>query len=232
MKTARLFKLKRVHPKAKVYRKPIVKAKPKTLEEQLLDLMDLSEFNDKISHTGNKNNPVYRDLFEFLEEFKIDKNRIAVGNNQVGPIEKSNIVNQLEKISYYVPLAKITKLFDLMDKCAKQKLSLSLAELQNADSSGLMFDFDINQDSDISQLDDILISTIVKKILEIIINLLDLTKQTPFESYAAVIKKPNPIYKKELSTDSVDCYRDGIHIIIPGIKLSRKAKRFIMDKIS
>ena len=46
------------------------------------------------------------------------------------------------------------------------------------------------------------------------------------ETYAAVITKKKLVYKEEYKL-----YKNGFHILIPGIKLTREAKKLIYNKI-
>jgi phage/plasmid-associated DNA primase len=163
-------------------------------------------------------NPKYQLLKDYLKDYKLDKDSNV----------KSNITAPSGR--YLLTESQKRRFFELLKECCiKDKLTLHYRELQHSDfdkkeGSGIMFDFDLYQDSSKNDLHEKpmleflhIIFRVFREYIDLPINLI---------TYIAVISKKNVIYN-----ESKKQYKNGFHIIIPGIQLTREAKKFIYYKL-
>ena len=155
----------------------------------------------------------YRNLSSFLEEFKCIQ-----GQN-------SNIIDQGQKIAYEIPDTIIPRFFNLLEKCRKKKVVTSFSEKQ-LEPSGLMLDFDIIQEGEKSQLQDDHFYNITRCTMEVISNMLSYETDAKFTTHVIILRKTKTEFKQQSKS-----FKDGFHIIIPGIKLNKNVKKFIIKKI-
>lgn len=160
-----------------------------------------------------ENNIHYLRLKDFLKPFKLQKNS-KIKSNVTAPIGRFNI-----------PEDNFNTFFNLLKECCeKEKLVLHFREIQNNESSGIMYDFDLYQDSDKNILLTFSFNQLLHKIFKIIFDMVDINPN--YITYASVIIK-----KKLILNEQKKLYKNGFHILIPGIKLSRLAKKLIYNKI-
>lgn len=155
-----------------------------------------------------------------LQEFFSDTKMI---NNKSDPT--TNIIDRHAGKCYNVPEKKIAKMFKLLEACRRNKQRLMFNERQQ-DMSGIMLDFDIYQDTEEDQITDEILYILTQKIIELItkiINFKDAKKET---FYIGVTRRPKITFNEEK-----DCYKDGFHMIIPSIKVSRGVKCLLIKKI-
>ena len=125
-----------------------------------------------------------------------------------------------------IPLDKLNIFFDLLEKCRKNNLHLNFLEKQNKEYSGIVLDFDILQNNNESLIEDKHFNKITQRIM----NVINLAVQLPsdIDTTVAIIKREK---LKEVYEGDKRVYKEGFHIIIPGIKISRPLKRYIVDTI-
>lgn len=146
-----------------------------------------------------------RNLLEFLEDFKCDESG------------ESNIwCHRYGR--YNIPDNHLNTFFDLLDECRKSGVFTHFMEGQN-DPSGIMLDIDIRQDCSGSQITTDHIYLFIEKIFKILLNHLD----TPIDEHCGVIRKTPELIG--------EYYKDGFHILIPGLKVSRKYKKYLVKFI-
>ena len=137
----------------------------------------------------------------------------------------TNIVDRFTKKCYNVPAAKIPKMFKLIDECRKNNISMMLTEKQ-LDPSGLMFDFDIQQEKNKSQISTEMIEEFCQNLFALLIEILDFKDKQKEIFYVGITRRP----VIDMPSDK-EYYKDGFHVLIPGIKVSRAIKIFIINKI-
>jgi phage/plasmid-associated DNA primase len=176
-------------------------------------------------------NPV---LSDSEEDYKMRSNSIYQNSNYIELLKlledptiitpkgcpDTNIVNILTKKSYNVPTSKIAKFFDCLDACRRAKLPFMFHERQ-LEPSGIMLDFDIMQDCDNSQINDVIVQHLVTKLIKILLSMIVIEDNTKI--YVGVTKKPKVLYNEEKKV-----YKDGFHLIIPSIQITRAAKRYFV----
>ncbi len=127
---------------------------------------------------------------------------------------------------YNISNGSLKRFFDLLDECRKDKLHLHYAEKQQ-EYSGMMIDLDINHYEMTNQINDMSLQDIVNTITDVIAESIDL--QQDVETYVGVLKADAPRLKYD---NSGSFYRESIHILIPGIKISKILKQFILKQVS
>ena len=176
-------------------------------------------------------NPI---LSDSEEDYKLRSNSIYQNTNYIELMKllddpaiitpkgspDTNIVNILTKKSYNVPASKIPKFFEYLDSCRRNKLPFMFHERQ-LDHSGIMLDFDIMQDCDTTQINDVIVQHLVTKLTKLLFTMIVVEENTKI--YIGVTKKPKVLYNEEKKV-----YKDGFHLIIPGIQITKAAKRYFV----
>lgn len=162
-----------------------------------------------------RNHASYRALSSFLINYKCESGG------------KSNIIDQGQKIPYNIPPKILPKFFDLLEKCRREDLILNFSEKQ-LEPSGIMLDFDIEQDTEKSQLQDHHFYSLTSSIMKEICSMLNTTDK--ITTHILFLRKKDTEYKKS-TLGKEDYFKDGFHIIIPGIKLEKTVKKYLIKKI-
>lgn len=186
---------------------------------------DLDDIPDDIE---NKINYKFQEKFSTnIKSYRKFINRsdwITPSNDETTNIIDRNAFydNKIAAKSYNIPEDKIYKLCKHLEICRRTKDHMMVAERQQ-EYSGLMIDIDIHQKTAKSTIDNTVYTIIIGKVVNI------MQKYINFENldviYSAVTKKPQTKYNKEKKY-----YKDGFHILFPGIKLTRPVKKFLLKK--
>ena len=140
----------------------------------------------------------------------------------------TNIINRLRGKCYRIPQEKLGKFFRRLEACRRTKTKLMFAELQNKDSSALMLDFDILQTVPGSQVTSSTLESLASGVFGVLCKFLNLSakfnEKRELDLHCIFTRKPQPVPKD-------NHYKDGLHMIVPSVKLSRPVKRFLIDKI-
>jgi phage/plasmid-associated DNA primase len=134
-----------------------------------------------------------------------------------------NFVDQIKKISYNIPETSIPQFMRLLEECRRTGISIGFSESQNA-QSGIMLDFDILQTDSKSQITDVHITTLIQHVMAIIVETIKIDTQRHI--FPVMVTKKITLVAKE------DLFKDGLHIVIPTIQLSKQHKRAIIDLIN
>lgn len=174
-----------------------------------------------LNKIGYENSAEFKELNTFLKEYKLDKNDRSVKANVTSPYGRYLIPNT-EKASAF---------FRLLEKCREKKIALHFREMQysdleNKEGSGIMIDFDIYQDSDKNPLETKNTQSLCKIIMKCLDNMLDRDRDINLECYVGVIVKPRLIFNEEKGL-----WKNGIHILIPHVQLSKEQKRLFLQKV-
>lgn len=184
--------------------------------------------NNVYNYLSNKQHPSYNDLITFVKQFEKTKSDIS--------FKKPNICDVYLKKAYDIPDNKIGEFMNLLNKCNAEKyLKLNFTELQLSDKknkigSGLMYDFDILQDSKFSKLSNFGFTNLISELLNIINSVLNFNASNlhkiKITHYACIIRKPEIEFK-----ENENKYKDGFHILFPSIKTTKEVKKYIFSKI-
>ncbi len=124
----------------------------------------------------------------------------------------------------------ITAFFKRYEKAVNNpKNRLMIAEKQNK-VSGIMIDFDIYYDENNtrkkSRIDNNIYRQICKEILKLYLEYLVPESSDIKKIYIGVTKKDKITYDEENKW-----FKDGFHILIPGVMVSKETKKFLLNKI-
>lgn len=159
-------------------------------------------------------------------------------NKKKHPEGKVNFINQCDPYpaSFCIPPANIPQVMSLLWECSKKTLfpdvevaPISYSEPQNKEASGIMLDFDILQDCEESQITLEIVQSLITYTFMILSDMIEpgASSISSDSTYILVLKKPAPVFKQDENS-----YKDGFHIVIPGIKLSREAKRYLISELN
>jgi phage/plasmid-associated DNA primase len=155
--------------------------------------------------------PAYSIMATFLRQF-------------VSQDDNANIIDQGKKQKYFIPETQIPDFFKLLEDCRTSGAVMNLSEKQ-LEHSGIMLDFDILQENDKSQLTYSHFYTITQEVLIHVLKII-VPDTDKFTTNVMILRKKKLEYK-EVGT----CYKDGFHILIPGIKVKREVKKYLIEEI-
>lgn len=188
------------------------------------DIFDNEQYVYPISQDIAKtfSSPAYKDLLELLRKCYTDNKELA---NVIAPgIGRYSITSNTQ-----------TEFFDLLYESYKQGIKMHFAEKQNADASGLMIDLDIDHYEKTSKLTDDLISEITRLVTNVVISTIKV--DASFTTHVGILKPSTPRLKNSINSSSTvgyndsSYYREGLHLLYPGLYLSRNHKSHIMNKL-
>lgn len=148
--------------------------------------------------------------------------------NSTGDIT-TNIVDRYSKKCFCIPDRNISKFFKFLEVSRRKKLKMMMYEKQ-AEYSGIMLDFDIKLEHGgktcIEHTHYHRLCIAVLRVLLRFIHFPDADMEKKKDVYIAFTKKPKIVYDTEH-----DSYKDGIHMLIPGIQITRSFKKHIINTI-
>lgn len=153
--------------------------------------------------------------------------------------QKCNIINPTRP-PYCVPNSHVEEFFDLLDQCQRQKLILHYGERQttaNMTHSGIMLDFDKYQDTKEVQVDELNFNKLIDEIGRILTDSLDFSSKElyddkgRFKFHIFIIRRPEIKMIKQNVLNTVT-YKDGFHILIPEIQVSKGFKIFLNERLA
>ena len=169
------------------------------------------------SHITYNINTVYSNSIKNLHNFLSDPKIINPNSDPT-----TNFIDRLSGKCYNIPDNKINKFFKLIGECVKENKLFAIAERQKEDS-GIMLDFDIYQDDEKNQLSDAIFQDLCQKIIGILSKIITINNTNiPI----CITRKPSIKYN-----DEKNCFKDGFHLIIPSIKVSRGIKKLLIKKL-
>jgi hypothetical protein len=145
--------------------------------------------------------------------------------------ERTNIFIP-SKARYVILDQDLARFFILLENVRRDGISLIFAEKQDEKSSGIIIDVDIYYRANIteSKIDDRLLRDCASILMRAIEDIFDLTplKQVTDKIEIAITKREKPVPKEH---NNFTVMSEGFHILIPGIKISRQAKHFLINRI-
>lgn len=177
-----------------------------TLAIRSEDMMD--------TYIQQKMNTSLKDLIKYLK----NPDKITTKNSKL-----TNIINSKYRKSYN--LNEVDYFFDKLEQCRIDDLLINYGELQS-ERSGIMIDFDRYQTCGERMFKDDQFYKFAILFTKFINDYLELDKSEEL-SYNIFI-----IYRRNLEFNrTTDLYKDGVHILIPEIQISRSAKKFLFKKL-
>jgi len=146
----------------------------------------------------------------------------------------TNIINRINGSTYNFPPNIIETFFCKLNNARKENTPLHFQERQDKEHSGIMIDFDRNQISKQSEFNNIMFQNLSCHLTQILVEILDITNDMTdqdgrFPINIFYIQKPKPVVK--VVEDGKNIYRDGFHILIPHIMVSRAVKQYLIREI-
>jgi phage/plasmid-associated DNA primase len=146
--------------------------------------------------------------------------------------EFTNIYNLQTGITYNIPNNKINKFFDLLERIRRSNpIGLKWVEKQyfaDTNYSGIMIDLDIYQETIDSQFDRSTYTLLFHHIAETIkqyFNLESVHKESTFSIHIVILRRPKISRKSDNEP-----FKDGVHILIPGLQVRKESKKFFINK--
>lgn len=136
----------------------------------------------------------------------------------------TNIIDRFYNKCYNIPSQKIVPFFKMIEACRRNKERIMFAEKQ-LEHSGIMIDFDILQDTEEPQITGDIIKTLCSRIVGLLLKLIKFPERK-MSIIVGVTKKPKILYREDKNA-----WKDGLHILIPGIKVTRSIKSLIINKL-
>jgi phage/plasmid-associated DNA primase len=174
---------------------------------------------------------------EILREFKEFLNNPEYINGKNDPntniVDRKNMTNGIySPICYNIPDNKIPKFFKYLEICRRKNLIMMMYEKQ-LEYSGIMLDFDIMQDHGQTQIDQFLYNKLCTIIGQQLYKYIDInnsiTKSRYNKDYVKLhivfTKKPKVVFNEEKQY-----FKDGFHMLIPGIKINKETKKFFIEQ--
>lgn len=135
----------------------------------------------------------------------------------------TNIVDRARSKCYCIPNKSIPKFFEHIEKCRRNDIRFMMYEKQ-LEYSGIMLDFDIYQDKETSQMNYMQFHRLIQKVITLLVEYLSVPSK--IQIHIGIIKKPKVVYNEEKKV-----YKDGFHLLIPGIKATRPFKKFFINEL-
>ena len=147
--------------------------------------------------------------------------------------EKANILlNIISSNSYYRKFkydsTLLIEFYEKLYNCIKTSEVLIVAQEVPEEYSGIYLDFDILQKANSSQITDEMIENTCKSINNILLNMLNINIKNikNFTSTYVITRR------QEISLyNDTSIYKDGMHIIIPDIKITKDAKTYLWQHL-
>lgn len=192
------------------------------VDDQPIDVTSLDEI---IQKNISKN---IRDLTSFFT----DNHLVTEKRSQ-----KTNIINMGEKKTYHVPDVYADEFFTLLENCRKEGRDIYYAERQEtADQmhSGIMIDFDVYQRTKDVQINKKHFEALTRYLTNFIGRTLDYKEHAVDEMFnfkIFFIRKPSVVLIPPKVEGGQLKYKDGFHILIPELQVSKGYKRFLIQEM-
>ncbi len=131
------------------------------------------------------------------------------------------------KGSFLIPDNKIREFMRRLAKCIESGYSCMYSEAQ-LEYSGIMLDFDILQKAPTSSITTRFIDDLIDGIFSVMLELINLDNflEDGGEVHFVILKRPEVTFSNEHQA-----YKDGIHILIPTVKIKRPLKKLLIEKL-
>lgn len=174
---------------------------------------------------NNTHNTALRNFTEFLRDQYSYKTATKV--------DKTNIIDQDSKQTWALPNEVVMQLLHHIEECRKSGATLHMSEKQqytNKMESGIMLDIDAKYKIANPEIKKTSKFKLVEAIVEIIVNSLDhsyvAVEDDKSSTICGIIERP-----KSSLIDNEKLFKKGLHILIPGIWVTRPYKKYIVAEI-
>jgi len=171
-------------------------------------------------------NPVLNELNLFLKE--------PAFINPIGDAS-SRLINLATRIPYNIPDIRINKFFKYIEHIRRKRLSgimwMERQYFHENDYSGIMIDLDIYQETAQSQFIDFAYNLLAQHLARVLKQYLNIEEHKQADG---TIKIQAIILRRQRITRKSDeePFKDGIHVLLPGIKVKKEVKKLLIDKFA
>jgi phage/plasmid-associated DNA primase len=170
---------------------------------------------------------VQENVYSIVGAYKTYMSEPSFINSKGDPT--TNIVDLYTKKCYHIPDNKIRKFMKIIEIMRRKNLKMMIYEKQS-EYSGIMEDFDVHLnhggESPITKTHYHRLCIMMFRVISKFIEFPDASTDPVQEFYVAFTKKPKLVYNSEGGY-----YKDGRHMLIPGIQINRGLKKLINDYI-
>lgn len=172
----------------------------------------------------NINNNCLRDLENFLHD--------QFNYKTATRVNATNTIDQKSKYTWAFPNDVFAQLMYHIEECRKGNCVLHFSERQqyeDCNESGLMFDFDCLYKVPKPVVEKTTKLKFIEAIMSIIIDTLDLhtgSRNNGGSTKIGIIERPRSSF-----IENKGLYKMGLHLLIPGVMLTRPHKRYIISEI-
>lgn len=138
---------------------------------------------------------------------------------------RTNIVDQVAHTCYCIPDGKIGEAMRLLDDCRKKQVISGFSERQR-EHSGILIDLDLLTPTERSYIENTMYQRMASYLIQMLQKFLKFKYKSEERVFVVFLRKPNVKYctkKKE--------YKDGLHILIPGVQVTKEFKRYFIDQL-
>lgn len=150
---------------------------------------------------------------------------------------KTNLICVSERKTYNLPASKADEFFTIYDACRTEGMSLHWSERQETEllsHSGIMIDFDVYQLSKepliaISHFE--ALTRHLSRIIRAFVDFDEYAISDAFTFHIFFIRKPAVVLDTVESEGKPAVYKDGFHVLIPEIQVSKGLKKYINQEL-
>lgn len=143
----------------------------------------------------------------------------------------TNIIDNTDKRNYIVPPTRITTFFEKLEACRMDGRTMHFAERQSTkdvERTGIVIDIDIFQKVGNRLVTSRHLSSLIQRITRILVKTLEFHPEEK-EGMAGLTFYAFVISRTAVTACDDKTYKDGFHIIIPEIQVSREYKRYLIE---
>lgn len=138
----------------------------------------------------------------------------------------TNIVDQIKNKCYNIDESGIEEFMNIMNECLKANINSGIAERQT-EPSGMMIDLDLLVEKEKTYLDKVIYHRMTDYIIRTLSSMLKIgSEKNTNEIVIVYLKKPKVVYSEKHKS-----FKDGLHILLPGVQVSKNFKRYFLSYI-
>jgi hypothetical protein len=152
--------------------------------------------------------------------------------------QRTNLISVADGKTYCIPVDKYDDLFEKLEACRKENRMLHYSERQvtiDVSHSGIMIDLDRYQASDKPQITIHHYEKFSRMLSLILMETLDFSQYLDSMGNTTInmfyIRKPSVVAEPKKSPSDPTIYKDGLHLLIPEVQVTRGYKKFLMDEL-
>ncbi len=130
-----------------------------------------------------------------------------------------------------IPSDVMQQFLATVEQARREGTNVLVAEKQTATGSGIFIDVDVQQEAKITehQFDLRFYNTLIRQLFNVILEIFDL-HDYPKQTVTVGITQKKQVIEKKLA-DGTIVNSAGFHILIPGLKITRAAKKYLISEL-